>query len=461
MSSESTVFTPPHSIEFEQATLSGVMLDNEIIDDVIDLVSRSDFYTSLHQDIYQAILQLYQQDKPFDMISVAALFDAQNRQNPQDDKHYLAEMVKNTMGAANTLYYARTVREKAVLRRLIHASNDIVQSCYNTQLEAREIMDRAEQSIQSINQFNNTDEQAFSTARDLIEKSINQIDERFNSSSSITGIETRFPEFDNLTSGLQNGDLIIVAGRPSMGKTTLGMNLIENACVLQEHYGAVFSMEMPEDQLMNRMISSMGKIPSERIKTGQLMTQDWPKLNQAVQQISNANLYFNDKSNLTINQLRGYARKMDRQARKTQEKNNEPIRGLEIVMVDYLQLMNSDKENRTQEISDISRGLKHLAKELNCPVIALSQLNRSLENRANKRPMMSDLRESGAIEQDADLIVFVYRDEVYNKETEDKGKAEVILAKHRNGALGTTVLGFEGEYTRFDNVSTSPFNSEY
>ncbi len=448
---------PPSAVECEASVLGGVMLNKEAIETVASILSEQDFYTSINQDIYRIILELYRHGNPYDLVAVASYMGKQNREFFEDDKAYLAEVVKNTAGSANIEYYARTVKECAVLRGLIKTCNEIEESCYHQGMDAKQIVDKAEAKIHEISGFSSESNKPFSTAQEVVAQAIDKLDELFNSDSTITGVETGFTEIDEITSGLQEGDLIIVAGRPSMGKTSFAMNIAEKVGIIDQKYSAVFSLEMPKAQLINRMLSSIGKISSENIRRGSLTGQDWPKLNKAVNLISASNLFFNDQGGLTISQLRNFSRRMDREARKKQEERKEKVRGLDLIVVDYLQLMSSEKENRTQEISDISRGLKHLAKELSVPLIALSQLNRALEARPNKRPIMSDLRESGAIEQDADLIFFIYRDEVYNPESDDKGSAEIILAKHRNGPLNNFKLDFIGEYTRFENKENSTF----
>ncbi len=452
---------PPHSADFELAILGCLMIHDLSIETVRPILSESDFYMGFHQDVYRAILILNRQGKPNDLVSVSAYLETQNRENQQEERQYLVDVVKNTPGSANVEYYAKGIKEKAVLRTLIRTSNDISEQCYLSQKEAKDIIDDAEARIHDLNRFSTEMESAFSTAQDVAVKAIEKLDELFNSDSHLTGLSTGFDEVDLVTAGLQPGDFIIVAGRPSMGKTSFAMNIAEKVGIYDKNYASVFSLEMPEAQLMNRVFSSVGKIPSERIRTGKLLAQDWPKLNKAVSLVQSSNLMFNDQAGLSVMQLKNFARKMDREARKRQTERNEEIRGLDLIVVDYIQLMSAEKENRTQEVSEISRGLKNLAKELKVPLIALSQLNRSLETRPNKRPVMSDLRESGAIEQDADLIFFVYRDEVYNRDSEDKGMAEIILAKHRNGPLDVFRLEFQGEYTLFKDKDFSDIPKRY
>jgi len=458
--------TPPHSIEAEQAVLAGLMLANDKMDDIIDTLNEHDFYTQAHQAIFATMLRLYQQKQPFDLVTVVEALETSGKLADVGDKRYLAELVENSSGSANLDYYAQIVRDKSILRSLIKDANDISETCYFPQGKSvRDILDIAESKIMAIAEHGAGKQRSYKTIDVLLEGALNKIDELFKSNSNITGIETHLTELDELTSGLQAGDLIIVAGRPSMGKTTFSMNLAENVATKSGLPVAVFSMEMPGEQLAMRMISSLGRIDAQRMRTGKLTTDDWPKLNRAVGLLSNAEIYIDDTPALMITELRARARRIDMDIRERQRKQaleagaKDPeakVTGLGLIVIDYLQLMRGSSmnvENRVNEISEISRGLKALAKELNIPVIALSQLNRSLEQRPDKRPKMSDLRESGAIEQDADLIIFIYRDEVYNPESEAKGTAEIIIGKHRNGPLGTVRLTFIGEYTRFENFA--------
>jgi len=462
-SAENLFKVPPHSIDAEQSVLGGLMLSNEVFDDVVVIVNDGDFYTQQHKAIFSTIFELSRNNKPFDLITVVEHLNSTGQLELAGDKEYLAELVKNTPGSANILYYARIVRDKSILRGLIQASNEVAETAYFPDgRDIRDVLDIAESKIMSIAEHGEGKERLYKTMDVLLESAINKIDELFNTEGTITGEATHLTEFDELTSGLQRGDLIIVAGRPSMGKTTFSMNMAENIATKNNTPVAVFSMEMPGESLAMRMISSIGRIDAGRMRTGKLETEDWPKLNKAINVLSQAKVYIDDTPALMITELRARARRIDKDIRDTQRKEaaqagvEDPesmVTGLGLVVVDYLQLMrgSAGSENRVNEISEISRGLKALAKELNIPVIALSQLNRSLEQRPNKRPVMSDLRESGAIEQDADIIIFIYRDEVYNKESEDAGIAEIILGKHRNGALGTVRLTFIGEYTRFEN----------
>ncbi|QBZ83380.1 Replicative DNA helicase [Hydrogenovibrio crunogenus] len=462
MSQEALFKTPPHSIESEQSVIGGLMLDNEKFSDISVILKAEDFYTQQHQLIYTAIVHLSERNKPFDLITVIEMLESTGKLPDVGDKQYLIDLVSNTPGSVNIEFYAETVREKAILRSLITVSNEISEASYFPQgKDIREVLDLAESKVMGIAEHGSGKQREYQTMEVLLNKAVSTIDERFNSDGSITGLATKLNDFDEVTSGLQNGDLIIVAGRPSMGKTTFSMNMAENIA-MQGSPVAVFSMEMPGEQLVLRMISSIGRIDAERIRTGKLQQEDWPSLNKAVSMLSQAQVFIDDTPALMITDLRARARRIDKDIRDEQlkkaieagvENPESQVTGLGLIVIDYLQLMrgSTNTDNRVNEISEISRGLKAIAKELNVPVIALSQLSRNLEQRPDKRPKMADLRESGAIEQDADLIIFIYRDEVYNPDTEDKGTAEIILGKHRNGALANIRLTFIGQYTKFEN----------
>jgi len=463
MSDEALFKTPPHSTESEQSVLGGLMLDNETIEDVSLVVNEFDFFSKQHQVIYSAIYELHNQHKPFDIVAVVAHLEATGKIDDAGGKAYLMDLIANTPGAVNILYYSQTVRDKSILRSLIQTSNEIGETCYFPQgKEVRDILDFAESQVMGIAEHGQGKQREYKTMETLLDSAVTKIDELFNSDGTITGLPTHLNEFDEVTSGLQKGDLIIVAGRPSMGKTTFSMNLAENAATKSGASIGVFSMEMPGEQLAMRMLSSIGRIDAHRMRTGQFKSEDWPKLHTAVSTLSRCDVMIDDSPALPINELRARARRMDKdlrdkQLKRAREEGHEnpesQVTGLGLLVVDYLQLMRGsiNTDNRVNEISEISRGLKALAKELNVPLIALSQLNRSLEQRPDKRPKMADLRESGAIEQDADLIIFIYRDEVYNPDSEHRGTAEIILGKHRNGPLANVRLTFIGEYTKFEN----------
>jgi replicative DNA helicase len=436
---------PPHSIEAEQSVLGGLMLDNSSWDKVGDEVSEGDFYRRDHRFIFRALKTLAEEGSPFDVVTLAEWLDKNGELENVGGINYMGTLVSNTPSAANIKSYARIVRERSVLRQLIQVSNDIADSAYHPEgRKVSELLDDAEKKVFDIADQGARGNKGFVGMKELLTKAVERIDYLFTQDNPITGVATGFDDFDEKTSGLQKSDLIIVAGRPSMGKTTFAMNLVENAAIKGQVPVAVFSMEMPGEQLAMRMMSSLGRIDQHKVRTGKLEDDDWPRLTSAVGILSEAPIYIDDTPGLTPTELRARARRMARE------------HGLGLIVIDYLQLMQGSgnaRENRTAEISEISRSLKSLAKELNVPVVALSQLNRGLEQRTDKRPIMSDLRESGAIEQDADVIVFIYRDEVYNEESQYKGTAEILIRKQRNGPIGTTRLAFLGKYTRFENLA--------
>jgi replicative DNA helicase len=434
---------PPHSIEAEQAVLGGLMLDNGSWDHVADKVSEEDFYRREHRLIFRAISDLAERNDPFDVITLSEWLGSHNELDNAGGLGYLGELAQNTPTAANIHTYAGIVRDRSVLRQLIRVSTDVANSAYNPQgRKTEELLDAAEQRVFEIAEQGTRRRQRFIAIKDLLAKAVDRIDMLFEQDNPITGVSTGFTDFDEMTSGLQSADLIIVAGRPSMGKTTFAMNVAEHVAIKSRRPVAIFSMEMPGEQLAMRMISSLGRIDQHRLRIGKLDDDDWPRLTSAVGILTEVPMFIDDSPALTPIELRARARRLKRE-------NDD----LGLVIIDYLQLMQvpGTRENRATEISEISRSLKALAKELSVPIVALSQLNRSLEQRPNKRPVMSDLRESGAIEQDADVIVFIYRDEVYNEASQYKGSAEIIIAKQRNGPIGTTRLTFRGQYTRFDN----------
>lgn len=438
----------PHSIEAEQAVLGGLMLDNNAWDKVADILTEADFYRQDHRLIFNAIAELASTAQPYDVVTLSERLDNNSQFTQTNGLAYLAELANNTPSAANIAAYANIVRERAILRNLISASTSICESCYKPEGRSSEqLLDEAEQIIFNIAEQGAKSRGDFVSIKELLVKTVDRIDALFQQDEPITGVSTGFTDLDDMTSGLQNSDLIIVAGRPSMGKTTFAMNIAENAAVKLQKPVAIFSMEMPGEQIVMRMLSSLGKIDQHRVRTGKLNDEDWPRLTSAVGLLAEAKVFIDDTPALTPNELRARARRLKRE------------HDLSLIVIDYLQLMQVPNagQNRTNEISEISRSLKALAKELQVPVIALSQLNRSLEQRPNKRPVMSDLRESGAIEQDADVIAFIYRDEVYNEDSPDQGTAEIIIGKQRNGPIGTLRLTFLGQYTRFENHVSQVF----
>lgn len=441
---------PPHSLEAEQAVLGGLMLDEQAWDRVSDRVKEEDFYRRDHRLIFQAIALLANAGDPRDALTVSETLSRLGELENAGGIAYLGKLVRNTSSATNIAAYGDIVRERSVLRQLIRISNEVSDTAFQPQgATAQDILDQAERKIFAIaeQQQKGGGPQAL---RPLLQKALDRIDKLFQSTESITGLSTGFTDLDDRTSGLQNGDLVIVAARPSMGKTTFAMNLVENAMLRSGKPVLVFSMEMPAEQLVMRMLSSLGRIDQGRVRSGKLEEEDWPRLTSTMTMLSEQKLLIDDSASLSPNDVRTRARRVAREQG-----------GLGLIMVDYLQLMRVPglESNRVNEISEISRSLKALAKEMECPVIALSQLNRSLEQRPNKRPVMSDLRESGAIEQDADVIMFIYRDEVYNPESPDKGTAEIIIGKQRNGPIGALRLAFHGKYTRFEDLAPEHYRS--
>ena len=441
---------PPHSQQAEQAVLGGLMLDNAAWDKVADRVSDEDFYRRDHRLIFQAIASLADSNSPFDAVTLSEWLEKNQRLDDAGGLATLGSLVQTTPSAANIQAYADIVRERSILRQLITVGNEIAGSAYVPEgRSSAELLEQAEQQVFQIAEHGRRGKRGFRKIQSLLGAAVDRIDQLFQQDEPITGVSTGFTDLDEMTAGLQPSDLIIVAGRPSMGKTTLAMNFAENAAIKHQLPVAIFSMEMPGEQLALRMLSSLGHIDQHKIRTGKLDDDDWPRLTSAVSLLDSAPLYIDDTPALSPTEMRARARRLKRE------------HDLGMIVIDYLQLMQvpGTSENRTNEISEISRNLKALAKELNVPVVALSQLNRGLEQRTDKRPVMSDLRESGAIEQDADVIVFIYRDEVYNEDSPQKGIAEIIIGKQRNGPIGSRFLTFRGQFTRFENYAEDAYSS--
>ena len=438
---------PPHSIEAEQAVLGSLMLDNQRWDVVAEMITDRDFYSRHHQLIFSEMHTLVSRATPIDLITLSESLESKDLLNDVGGFAYLAELSKNTPSAINVVAYTDIIRQQAILRELISASNEIADNCYSTEgRDSSEILDLAESKIFQIAESRTKQGEGPKNITDVLEATVAKIEELFQRPhDGVTGVSTGFLDLDKKTAGLQRSDLIIIAARPSMGKTTFAMNLCENAAMMQEKPVLIFSLEMPSEQIMMRMLASLSRVDQTRIRTGQLQDDDWARISSSMGLLlEKKNIYIDDSSGLTPMELRSRARRIYREHK-----------GLSMIMVDYLQLMRvpNISENRTLEIAEISRSLKALAKELQIPVVALSQLNRSLEQRADKRPVNSDLRESGSIEQDADVIMFIYRDEVYNEASEHKGIAEIILGKQRNGPIGKVRLKFQGQFSRFDNYA--------
>ena len=444
---------PPHSVEAEQSVLGGLLLEAGALDKITDLVNADDFYRQEHRLIFRQIMRLSEQAKPVDVITVAEALEIAGELDKVGGLPYLGGLAQNVPSAANIRRYGEIVRERSIMRKLAEVGSDIASSAYNpTGRDAAQLLDEAERKVFEIAEAGSKGKQGFVAMPPLLTEVVERIETLYgrDNPSDITGTATGFTDLDRMTSGLQPGDLVIVAGRPSMGKTALAINIAENVAMDSKLPVAIFSMEMGATQLAMRMLGSVGKLNQQDLRTGRLQDDDWGRLTHALGKLNDAPIHIDESAALSALELRARSRRLHRQ-------NN----GLGLIVVDYLQLMSSNagkaSENRATEFSEISRSLKSLAKELQVPVIALSQLNRSLEQRPNKRPVMSDLRESGAIEQDADLILFIYRDEVYNSDSQDKGKAEIIIGKQRNGPIGMVALAFRGEYTRFDNLAPGSY----
>lgn len=442
-----TFKTSPHSIEAEQSVLGGLMLDNQAWDKIADIITEEDFYRHDHRLIYHYICKLIEQNKPADVVTVAESLESSAALQTVGGLSYIGTIVQNTPSAANIKRYAEIVRERSIMRNLAQVGVQITESAYNPAgRTAADLLDEAESKVFEIAEEGARGKQGFIDIQPLLKEVVERIELLYSQDNpnDVTGIASGFHDLDQKTSGFQPGDLIIVAGRPSMGKTAFSLNIAEYVALELEKPVAVFSMEMGGAQLAMRMLGSVGRLDQHKVRTGRLDDDDWPKLTHALGKLNDAPIHIDESAALNALEVRARARRLYRQ-----------YAGLGLIVVDYLQLMasNTPGENRATEISEISRSLKSLAKELKVPIIALSQLNRSLEQRPNKRPVMSDLRESGAIEQDADVILFIYRDEVYNPETQDKGIAEIIIGKQRNGPIGKVNLTFLGEYTRFESYA--------
>jgi len=442
-----TSHTPPQSIEAEQAVLGCLMLGvNDGFDKISDIVTESDFYQLNHRLIFRATASLVTNNLNPDIVTVTGYLDQHGLLDDAGGLNYVGALAEVTPSAGNIKAYAEIVRERSVLRQLIAVANQIAESAYDSEgRTSKELLDEAETKVFAIADQTAKSAGGFHDIKSVLSAAVERINYLFESDAAITGLSTGFGELDEMTSGLQDSDLIIVAGRPSMGKTTFAMNIAENAAMVGEAAVAIFSMEMPAEQLGMRMISSLGRVELQKLRTGNLKEQDWPRLTSAISLLNQrSNVFIDDTPALSPTDLRARSRRLARE------------HGLGLIIIDYLQLMQIPGygDNRANEISEISRSLKALAKELSVPIVALSQLNRSLEQRPDKRPVMSDLRESGAIEQDADVIMFIYRDEVYNPDDEEsKGKAEILIRKQRNGPIGSCMLTFLGQYTRFENYS--------
>ncbi len=434
---------PPQNVEAEQSVLGTILLSDHSLSTVVEILTSDDFYKDNHKLIFEGMILLFEKNEPQDIITVSNLLKDKNQLEDAGGVAYLATLTSIVPVTSNLLYYSKIIRQKAVLRNLITVNTDIASRCYEEQGDIDTLVDEAEQAIFEIARSKSN--QSFTPIKAIIPRAFESVEQLSQRKELITGVPTGFPELDRMTAGLQPSDLIILAGRPSMGKTAFAMNIAQNAALADNIGVAVFSLEMSKEQLAMRLLCSVGRVDSQRVRTGRLQDDDWPKLTRAVGMLEESPMFIDDTAAISVLEMRAKVRRLAAQHK------------LGLIIVDYLQLMRgrNTSENRTQEISEISRSLKAMAKELKVPVIALSQLNRSLESRTDKRPMMSDLRESGAIEQDADVICFIYRDEVYNKAEDNpqKGISEIIIGKQRNGPTGTVRLTFVKEFTMFENLS--------
>jgi len=447
---------PPHSVEAESSVLGGLLLDNNAWDRVGDLLVDSDFYRHEHQQIYAAIGALINGSKPADVITVFEQLQSLGKAAEVGGLAYLNGLAQYVPSASNIRRYAEIVRERSVLRKLVTASDEISTNAFNPMGKTVErILDEAESKIFAIGEEGSRSKQGFQSLDTLVIDLLDQVQEMADNPMDVTGVPTGFADLDRMTSGLQAGDMIVLAARPSMGKTSFAVNIAEHVALNEGLPVAIFSMEMGAAQLAVRIVGSIGRVNQGNLRTGKLTDEEWPRLTEAVERLRTVSLHIDETPGLSPGELRANARRLARQCGK-----------LGLIVVDYLQLMSgsgsaASSDNRATELGEISRGLKMLAKELQCPVIALSQLNRSVEQRTDKRPMMSDLRESGAIEQDADIIMFIYRDDYYNKDSKEPNVAEVIIGKQRNGPTGTVKLYFQKNQTRFENLATGYGGDEY
>ena len=446
---------PPHSIEAESSVLGGLLLDNGAWDRMGDLLVDGDFYRHEHKLIYAAIGGLINASKPADVITVYEQLQGLGKAEEIGGLVYLNSLAQYVPSASNIRRYAEIVRERSILRKLVSASDEIATNAFNTQGKSVDkILDEAEQKIFNIGEEGTRMKQGFQSMDALVVELLDRVTEMAENPNDITGVRTGFYEFDKMTSGLQPGDMIVLAARPSMGKTSLAINIAEHVALNEGLPVAVFSMEMGASQLAVRIVGSIGRIDQGHLRTGKLSDEEWPRLTEAIEKLRNVSLHIDETPGLTTSELRANARRLARQYGR-----------LGLIVVDYLQLMSvstsMNDENRATAVGEISRGLKMLAKELKCPVIALSQLSRGVESRTDKRPMMSDLRESGAIEQDADIIMFIYRDDYYDKNSKEPGVAEVIISKHRNGPTGTVKLTFLKPLTKFENMASYGSGDDY
>ena len=433
---------PPQNLEAEQSVLGAILLQNEALAKVMDLLTEEDFYRTAHRKIYRGMLELDERNEAIDQVTLTEHLKGKGELESVGGSAFVAELVMLVPTASNARYHAKIVRDKSVLRGLVNTSTDIIASAYDGTASVEELLDSAERSVFSLAQGRLG--RSFTSMKEAISQSVDLIDRFYSGRQTVTGVPTGFTDLDEKLSGLQPSDLVIIAGRPSMGKTSLALGMAVRAAVKHQKKVGIFSLEMSKEQLGLRMLSSEARLDSHALRNGRLQKEDWRRLTEAAARLESAPIFIDDSGVLSVQQMRGKARRLQKEQK-----------GLDLLLVDYLQLMQgrSDAESRQQEISDISRSLKSLAKELHLPVVALSQLSRAVENRTDKRPILADLRESGAIEQDADVVIFIYRDELYNPETEEKGIADILVSKHRNGPTGRIQLHFHEQFASFEDLA--------
>lgn len=429
----------PQSIEAEQSVLGSMIIDRHAIAQAAETLSADDFYRDAHKTIFTSIVEMFQRDEAVDLVTLLEYLKSSDRLEKSGGITYVTEIAGSVPTTANLSSYIKIVSEKSTLRKLIRSSTEIIENCYNKQDDVEKVLDSAEKKIFDIGEKRSTSD--FEPLSAVLERGFAEIERLFNNKGAITGVSSGFRDLDDKTSGFQKGDMVLIAARPSMGKTTFALNIAEHAALRDGKSVVIFSLEMPKEQLAYKLLCSEANVDMLRLRTGNLDDKDWENIARAAGPLSAAKIYIDDTAGISVMEMRSKCRRLKMEY------------GIDLILIDYLQLMSgSGEENRQQEVSEISRSIKALAKEMQCPVIALSQLSRAPEQRADHRPMLSDLRESGSIEQDADLVMFLYRDEYYNKETEDKNVGECIIAKHRNGPVGTVKLAWLGQYSKFGNL---------
>ena len=429
----------PQSIEAEKSVLGSMMIDKNVIAQAVEILSAEDFYRDAHKYIFKSIVEMYQIDEPIDEITLLEHLKSTDRLEKSGGISYITEIGSSVLTTANVKSYIKIVEDKATLRKLIDSSTKIIESCYNNQDDVEKVIDVAEQKIFDLAEKKSSSD--FEPLSDILERGFEQIETLFNNKGEVTGVGSGFKDLDDLTSGFQKGDMILIAARPSMGKTTFALNIAEHAALREGKSVVIFSLEMSKEQLAYKLLCSEANVDMLKLRTGNLEDKDWENIARASGPLSSAKIYIDDTAGVSIMEMRSKCRRLKIEY------------GIDLILIDYLQLMSgSGEESRQQEVSEISRNIKAIAKEMQCPVIALSQLSRAPEQRADHRPMLSDLRESGSIEQDADLVMFLYRDEYYNKETEEKNVAECIIAKQRNGPVGNVKLAWIGQFSKFGNL---------